>query len=192
MCISPSCSGAYFTNSRIENGSPVRWFLRIAYIGIAYASSRAFDTSNTDYALLPAWMRSFFGLVYGGEMLVQAWSTVPNNPRAPLFTLFLSGIVFLTACNTFDDVYIRVVTPLFILTLLLALRSYHSQPNVVTKPTERSVRAGRLASRLRWVGVAAALLFGLIGFRTFNNYKGDLTEWGNNLLGSIWSAGKRP
>lgn len=173
----------YSTNARIENGSPVRWFLRIGYIGIAYASSMVFDTSSSDLALLPSWMRSFFGLVYGGEMLLQAWRCVPDNPRASLRTLFFSGLVFLTACNTFDDTYIRFVTPVFVLFLLLGLRSHYGQAAGQREPTAQSRSIRAISGAMRWAAVGLALLTGLIGFQALGPYRGDLTEWGNNLLG---------
>ena len=116
----------YFTSTRIEDGSPVCWFARIGLLGIAYASARLIEPNGGDYALLPAWMRSFFGLLYGGEMLIRVWRCKPGNSTDPIAVLFLSGLVFLTASNTFEDGYIRVVTPVYVLLLLLGLRSYRS------------------------------------------------------------------
>ncbi|MES2459952.1 MAG: transglutaminaseTgpA domain-containing protein [Armatimonadota bacterium] len=173
----------YFINARIENGSPVRWFVRVALLGIAYASSRIIDASSSDFALLQPWARNFFGLVYGGEMLVQAWRYVPGNPRAPLVVLFLSGFVFLTACNTFEDTNIRFLAPLYVLSLLLGLRSYNNQTRFAGETSERSRRATTISARMRAGAVCLALLSGLVGFRTFNQYRGDITDWGNNLLG---------
>jgi transglutaminase-like putative cysteine protease len=172
----------YFIKGRLENTTPVRYFVRIGLIGLSYATSRIVD-SGSDYALLMPWVRNFFGLVCGGEMLVQAWRVVPNNPRAPLFFLFLAGFVFLTACNTFEDTYIRFISPIFVLSLLLGLRSYHSQKQVLGEETALSRRAKRVTAFLRVGAVSLALISGWIGYLTFNHYRGDLTEWGNNLLG---------
>ncbi|MBC8104488.1 MAG: transglutaminase domain-containing protein [Cytophagales bacterium] len=173
----------YGINARLENGSPVRWFLRIGLIGIAYATSRALEPNGGEYLILPAWMRSFFGLIYGGEMLVQAWRYVPNNPRAPLAVLLLSGLVFLTACNTFDDRYIRLIAPVYLLVVVLGLRSYRSQVQEGGRPLAVSGGMTRLSSALRWAAVSLALTVGLVSFRAFNAFRGDITEWGNNLLG---------
>ena len=176
-------AATYFSNARIENGSPVRWFARIGLLGIAYASARFIEPNGGDYALLPAWMRSLFGLLYGGEMLIEAWRNVPNNPKAPLAVLFLSGMVFLTASNTFEEGFIRLLAPLYVFSLLLGLRSYRTQAASAGLQTVASTKIGNLSRNLRAGAVALALFFGLIGFQVFIHFKGDLTEWGNNLIG---------
>ena len=173
----------YFTNARIEDGSPVRWFALIGLIGIAYATARLIEPNGGDYALLPAWMRSFFGLIYGGEMLIRVWRCKPGNSTDPIAVLFLSGLVFLTASNTFEEGYIRVVTPVYILSLLLGLRSYRSLITATRLPTMASHETGNLSRSLRGGAIILALFCGLISFQVFSHFKGDLTEWGNNLAG---------
>lgn len=179
---------------RIDPASPMQWFVRVALIGGAYAYAHLDNPSALDYLIGPAWVRNFFGMYFAGEMALQAWRARSDNPRAPLVVLFLSGFVFLTACNTFDERYIRFVTPLYMLFLALGLRAYRRHEALDAPPSPHSPLSARpSASRRRGAAAlslgahAAALVLGLgAGFglyHTFALYRGEITDWGNNLLG---------
>jgi len=169
----------YYYRSRLDNTTPLRWIIRVLLIATAYFTTRQAASTLVDYAVGPAWSRNFFGLIYAGEMTIQAWRTRTDNPKALLAILFWSGVVVTTAANTFNDSLIRFIAPIYLLFLFLSLRNYRRHQPI---GGIRSRRTEHMATAVRVSALVVTFGTGFGGYHLFQVYRGEITDWGNNLL----------
>jgi hypothetical protein len=161
---------SYATRSRLNLTTTWAWLLRLLLLFLIIALNP--DAPNGDYALGTARNRNIFAQFYTAEMALQFWLRRPSDPaRARMVVLLMSGLVLLTASNTFEERYIQFITPVYLLFLALALPQYRT----------RSWPTGTTAAR------ATALLIALIvgggAYWTVQANRARLTEWGNRIIG---------
>lgn len=121
--------------------------------------------------LLPGMKRGGF-FWWRRNQTTEMQRAVPADPaRSALQALFASGMLMLTASNTFDERWTRFVAPLYLLFVGLAFAGYRARPRITT-----------VAAVAHGIAVFVALSVGAIGYRTFVVNRGNLTEWGNRFL----------
>ena len=148
-CLIVAFVATYYYRGRLDNATPLRWILRVLLIAAAYFTTRQAAPNLVDYAVGPAWSRNFFGLIYAGEMTIQAWRARTDNPKALLAILFSSGIVVTTSANTFNDNTIRFIAPIYLVFLFLALRNYRRHLPIGGIRSRRTERMASCCPRRR-------------------------------------------
>ena len=156
-----------FLPGRLESDSYLRWMVRVALIALIYQVSQAEGEDNGRYTALaigsPA-LRTLFGELYGAEMVVQAWrKRDAGGYQSTLSVTLFSVLVYLTACNVFDDRVIVLVTPVYMLFVAFALREWRDR-NAVPTQRERGANAGRTRTSTVVQRVAAIVATLFVGF----------------------------
>ncbi|MCA1595906.1 MAG: hypothetical protein LC772_05735, partial [Chloroflexi bacterium] len=170
--------GSYVVSLRLGSNSWYGWLIRLILFGVVLFLNSNDSATGAMMVFNPAVVHSF-GELCAVELVVQSWRRRPTGPpgAAPVV---LSALIFVAGCDTFDPTFIRVMTPLYTVLVVLALRSF--------RPRVRQDR-GRIAAPAV-LGVAAlvlALLAGGVTSYGLWTYRSRLMEWSLGLLG-----GRRP
>jgi transglutaminase-like putative cysteine protease len=154
---------------RVESTTSIQ-FMRFVFWGGAFAVHYLQQKANVyGHWLLNAYYILAFGELCGAEMVVQAWRLRPSTGSMTRVLVFLSALVFVSACNTFETRYIRILAPPYIFLIALTLLSFRP------RPAGNSRKIGR-TPYLRATALAIALTIGggiYFGFWTFRH---DLTR----------------
>lgn len=165
---------SYVVPARMESATLTKWTARIIVYALMYVwvslTAAADDGGPFDVRRI-----TIFGLLCASELTLQAWRRQPTGgSRAPAIIL-LSGMVFLTGCNT-DTALIRLLAPLYFFCLALSLRTLRA---------DRAAQPLAMRRAALWLGLAAplaALLVGAVLHFGFNLYRGNIAQWGMNFL----------
>ncbi|HEY0072635.1 MAG TPA: transglutaminase domain-containing protein [Abditibacteriaceae bacterium] len=143
---------------------------RYALFGLILWQAYERATSDTGSDTLEMIFAYTTGYLCAIEMTIQAWLRRPaSGARSPAMIL-LSAMVFLAASNTFDQRFIRYLTPLYFLFLSLSWRAY--QPSVFTSRT-----FWRRGLMLATVLGLSALVHGGVW-----HYRNEISQWGMKFL----------
>lgn len=180
--------GPYFTHHRLETDSYLRWMVRVALIALIYMGSQGQDESGQSASLAvgSVGLRTLFGQLYGAEMVVQAWRRRDaGGHQATLSVVLFSALVYLTACNVFNEQIVALMTPFYMLFVAFALREWRSRTAATAVPgdVKPDTRRRRVMTGVQRVAV---ILFTLgLGFgatRTVTVFKDNLNDLGSRLL----------
>jgi len=162
-------TASYGFKVRFENEPLTKWTLRIVVMGTAIFGYWVTATKD-DNAFFDVRYLYSFALAAAAENVLQFWRREPTGGARAPFTVFLSAMVFLVGCSTFDDAYhyLWYLAPAFFLFFTLAL------------PGFRRSSGGVAALRFALLPIFAAVLLGGATHATFTRYKGAL-----NMLGAI-------
>ena len=180
---------------RVANNSALLWMLRLAVFGIIIFvdSMRADNLANNFFDFRLNWA----GELLASELVIQLWKQRPEGGGGGVVVILLSGLVFLIACDTTDEMghipYIAILAPLYMLLLLISLRHYRLPSRgeatpfglgVVDAPTPRTGRPMSSGARQVAYGVAVgtALALGMGTHYTFRYFRVGLTHWGMQFL----------
>lgn len=158
-------------NRRLERDSANVWGFRLLiYAGLAALGRTPTGMPNYFYDA-----RAFTtaGLIIGGEIILQTFRRPPKDFRFDPILIFLSGIIFLIACNTRSP-HIWLMAPAYIFFTLMAVG------DVRLAPLNRNGR-----STLKKLG-AVALVTALGGVAHYEiwAYQGSIMALGARLLSS--------
>ncbi len=181
--------GPYFTNHRLETDSYLRWIIRIAGIALIYMVSQGQDESGQTGSLAvgSVTLRTIFGQIYAAEMVVQAWRRRDaGGHQVSLAIVLFSALVYLTACNVFNEQIVAVSTPVYMLFVAFALRDWRSRTATATvpisdaAPTDARRRTLTAIQRVSVILVTLGLGFGAT--RSVTVFKDTINDLGNRLL----------
>lgn len=167
--LSLSLAASYGFKARFENETLTKWTLRaIVMLGSVFGyliTAKKDDNTFFDVRYLYS-----FALIAAAENALQFWRQEPTGGARAPFTVFLSAMVFLIGCSTFDDAYhyLWYLAPVFFLFFTLAL------------PGFRRSSGSAAALRVAALPIFAAVLLGGATHATFSRYKSDL-----NMLGAL-------
>ncbi len=162
-------AASYAFKARFENETLTKWPLRtVVMLGSVFGylvTAKKDDNTFFDVRYLYS-----FALIAAAENALQFWRREPTGGARAPFTVFLSAMVFLIGCSTFDDAYhyLWYLAPAFFLFFTLAL------------PGFRRSSGGAISLRFALLPIFAAVLLGGATHATFTRYKSDL-----NMLGAI-------
>lgn len=111
----------HFVPWRYPRSSSGAWLVRLFFYGGIFAFFGAQPGMGADW-IFDAKTFNTIGLIAASEAVLQAWREPPDGLRFQPLLVLMSGIIFLAACNTYDDRYIRIFAPLYMASTLLALR----------------------------------------------------------------------
>ena len=157
---------SYYIPARLEAGGVFPWLLRAFLIFSIYLIT---PETEGDFALGTSHIRNIFGQIWAMEMTLRFWWKEPDTAKSTMFVVLFSGLLFLSATNTFEERYIRLIAPLYILSIATTALTYRERP-----------QAGRsLGPRLIFLGLA--FLMGFSGYATVYVNKSRLNEYGDQL-----------
>ena len=179
--------GTYATDLRIPSTSSVRLIVRVSLYTLVYlVNQQQDDPRNTDYLVGPASFRALFGEIYAAEMVIQAWRRRADDAYAELAVVFFSGLVFITACNTFDDQVLWIVTPAYVALVALSLRGYRARVPALERAAASPPGSGRRrrgsplgTAALRVALFLVPLALGLFAQQVVRQNRGYLNDLGN-------------
>lgn len=168
MCLGAAISASYVFSARFPNETLTKWTLRAIAMGAAIFGYLV-NAAKDDNAFFDVRYLNSAALICAAELMLQFWRREPTGGARAPFTVFLSGMVFLVGCSTFEDVsrYLWYLAPLFFLFFTLALPGFR----------QRSHSFG--AFRYALWPVLAALCLGGFTHAAVDRHKNEL-----NLLGS--------
>ncbi|MBC7806945.1 MAG: transglutaminase domain-containing protein [Akkermansiaceae bacterium] len=181
--------GPYFTNHRLETESYLRWMIRIAIVALIYQVSQGLDESGRSASLAvgSVGLRTLFGQIYAAEMVVQAWRRRDaGGHQATLSVVLFSALVYLTACNVFNEQLVTFITPVYMLFVAFALREWRSRtvpaavPGVAAVSPDARRRTLTVMQRVSVILLTLGLGFGAT--RSVTVFKDSLNDLGNRLL----------
>ncbi len=112
-------------------------------------------------------------------IVLQSWRRNRASGTRGALLVFITGIIMLSASNTFDTTFAPWFVPAYALLLLRAVRDMrpHDDPPEGLPGHRRSV--------VRGIAWAAAAALGAAGSGALTAYKEPITEWGMRLLREI-------
>lgn len=119
---------SYAVSVRFPNEGLTKWTLRIAAMGAA-VFGYLINAVKDDNAFFDTRYLYSFALVCAAELMLQFWRREPTGGARAPFTVFLSAMVFLVGCSTFEDAsrYLWYLAPLFFLFFTLALPGFRQR-----------------------------------------------------------------
>lgn len=170
---------AYFTDFRMARWW-VTWMVRCLAFGAVYLYSTHRVSSVGSFTLEDNLVASA-GRLFAAELAVQFWRLRPEGGGNGVVTLFLSAVVYTTACDTgsSDHIrYVRYITPLYAFFILLSLPRFRREPDSAA-PLAEVDRKGR---RIRGVVYSIALLNGAaVAFALFY-FQAEINFWTMKLM----------
>jgi len=166
----------HFVSQRLPRDSSAVWIIRLLIYGVVFAFFGGQPGIGADW-IFDAKTFNMLGLIAGGEAALEFWREPPTNARYHAVSIFCIGVVFLAACNTYDDRYIGVFAPLYLLFTLLALREWR----VDTISSENTP----LLKLPRGRGVLAlmfAVFLGAAAHFTVVKQRDEIMRWGFQLM----------
>ena len=136
----------HFVFARLPRDSSGVWIIRLLIYGFVFAFFGAQPGIGADW-IFDAKTFNMIGFIAAGEAALELWREPPVAARYHAVVIFCIGIVFLAACNTYDDRYIGIFAPFYLLFTLLALREWKPETIVPNErialhlPRERGVLA---------------------------------------------------
>jgi hypothetical protein len=167
---------SYFAETRLRDRTGLRWFVRLLLIAIIWVVTP--DDPNAPYDQVgPTRSRNIFGEICAAEMAFQFWRSRRYDPeRSNLAIMVMSGLTFLTASNTFEETFIRLFAPLYVLCIGLMGRSYRPRGGAIRR------QWFGLPFALRGVALALVVGVGMIGYRETVANRTNLTDFSNRFL----------
>lgn len=149
---------------RLEDASWTAWMVRLlAFSGVILANVALPMVERGHPYYDPAYVHAF-GQLCGAELAVQSWRRRPSGGPGGAMVLLLSGLIFLSACNTLEYRYIRWFCPAYLLLCLWTVRG--ARPRLRTPGMWRRLPAA-------WLGPVALMLAlaagGAFWFALFDN-----------------------
>lgn len=122
---------SYFSKFRFDD-SMTRWWVRLTLLTLAVALHMG-DSQMQGGMIGAARGRNILAMAGASEVVMQFWRYRPKDPNwSPLASLLFAGFVLLSATNTTGETGLLVLTPLFFLLSLLAVRGLAKQR--ITRP----------------------------------------------------------
>jgi transglutaminase-like putative cysteine protease len=164
----------HFVPRRYPRDASAAWLVRLLCYGGIFAFYGGRPGMGADW-IFDAKTFNTIGLIAASEAALQAWREPPAGLRFQPLLVLQAGIVFLAACNTYDDRYIRFLAPLYLGSTLLALR------DVRFRETKKTTRLTAMPSRR----VLALLLVLACGFALHTSIianKEQIQIWGLRMM----------
>ena len=111
---------SYVIYSRIPNKPPHSYVVRVIIFAIVIVLNSMRPNAEVVNMFDIRSMR-WVGEISATELTLHFWLSPATKDRIGL-SIVLSGVVFMSSCSTLDDRYLPLITPAYILFLLLALR----------------------------------------------------------------------
>ncbi|MCW8130931.1 MAG: transglutaminase domain-containing protein [Planctomycetota bacterium] len=160
---------SYAVPYRLGDDSWSGWMVRLLVFGVVVMANVAEPARERGHGFYdPAYIHAF-GQLCAAELTIQCWRARPSGGPGGVMALLLSGLVLLTACNTFEYRYIRWLAGPYVFFAVLAIRA-------------GAARAGASERRLArmpgaWLGTAVVLASIAAGFGmvySLRAYRGDI------------------
>ena len=164
---------SYAFSVRFPNETLTKWTLRAVAGGAAIFGYLVTATKDENAFVDVRYLYSF-ALAAAAELMLQFWRREPTGGAKAPFTVFLSAMVFLVGCSTFEEAsgHLLYLAPAFFLFFTLAL------------PGFRQKIGSFGALKYAVLPVLAALILGGLARAGVTRYKSELNMIGSQALSS--------
>lgn len=164
----------HFFSARLARDASATWIIRLVIYGGVFAFFGGKPGIGADW-IFDAKTFNVIGLIAAGETVLQMWRVPPRGARYDSLAILCIAIVFLAACNTYEERTIKFFAPAYLLFTLLALRVQHDA--VSTPSTTPLLPRGRGIIAIAFVLIlGAATHYGIISQRQ------NMMSWGMEMM----------
>ena len=162
---------SYAFSVRFQNETLTKWTLRLVVM-FAAVTGYWFNATKDENAFIDVRYLYSFALLAAAELMLQFWRREPTGGAKAPFTVFLSAMVFLIGCSTFEEAsgYLLYLAPVFFGFFTLAL------------PGFRQKTGGFTALKYALLPVGAALVLGGLARAGVVRYRSELNMLGSSAL----------
>ncbi len=164
--------GPHLTKWRMPRDSSATWIIRLLIYGGAFVFFGGNPGIGADW-IFDAKTFNMLGLIAAGEAVLELWREPPPGARYHAVTVLCIGFVFLAACNTYEDRYIRFFAPVYLFFALLSLREWRADSASwrLTLPVGRGL-----------IALACVLILGAASHFSIIKQREELMRWGYRLM----------
>ncbi len=167
----------HFLAARLARDASATWIIRLVIYGGVFAFFGSKPGIGADW-IFDAKTFNVIGLIAAGETALQMWRIPPRGARYHGLAILCIAIVFLAACNTYDDRTTKFLAPAYLLFTLLALRSWRD-----TESTPSPTTASPLLPRGRgFVAILFVLILGAASHFTILSQRQNLMRLGFEMM----------
>lgn len=155
----------------------VTWPIRLVIFSAIVLTSPTRDSMTIWVVLDPLYVH-LFGYLCAAELVLRVWQHRAGGPHLGEVVV-LTSLVFVCATNTYEQIPMRIATPIFFISLLVLLRRFSPRP------------ATSLRQSMPWLGIAVLVLAGsFTGAIQIRKYGRELTSWSISLLPNRPTSGE--
>jgi len=168
--------GTHVTTLRFDRPALTPWLFRLVLFASIAMFNRGRPSTGADW-LFDGRTVSIIGQLIAAELLIQQWTRPATKPPHGIAVL-LNCLIFMAACNTYEDRYVHAITPVFMLFIALSLRDIHrrganSELRIAEPPRIFAVFSARhWAAMGLAIGLGASVHFGIFTSRDKLNMLG--------------------
>ncbi len=175
-------SASHFTSWRAPRGFAVTWGMRLAAL-IVVLLIVGWPDDQAGVWYVNAEITNRVGCFLAAELVVRAWTRREVNRvrEGRGVAMFIIALIMAAAANTYDPEHIRLLSPLFLFTIVLSLRSFSrmGQPDRAAS----SMRARRLTpGAMRLLAILLATGLGFSSVYAVTSYEQQLTRWAVRMM----------
>jgi transglutaminase-like putative cysteine protease len=167
----------YITHWRFTERAGMRWAIRIIAFGTILTIIGLPREEFASWYMQPSYTK-LIGYLLSAELVIRAWQKhlLARRTQHLGVILFLTALIMAAASNTYDRQPMQTLAPLYLLLVVLSLRSLHQTvPTTARSPPARKSLAPLVALRTIALMLAMALGFGVVLLLT--HYDNRLTAW---------------
>jgi hypothetical protein len=168
------------TTWRLPSGRVISWGIRLAILAVVLAMFRARSNVDATVWYLNEEDTKTAGYAFVAELVLRAWERhAPDRMRESRgAAIAMTALIFLAATHTFERIAIQCITPVYMIFVLLALRSFAriGQQKGVVRRSRAELVAMRAVVLLVSLGVALA------GTSLVTRYEYQVTSWAVQML----------
>ena len=156
---------SYVLTSRISNTPPQSYVVRALLFSIVIVFNSMRPNAEVINMFDIRSMR-WVGELAAAELTLHFWlRPLGRDKLGP--SIVLSGVIFMSACSTLDDRYLPLLTPAYILFLLLSMRLL--RPKCLSLPFARTIKTYAFL-----IFSALALTLGAVHFFLLHTYRNEI------------------
>lgn len=143
---------------RFSSKSWFSWIVRVVLMSVVVLYNVEYPCRIPGHGIYGPEYIHAFGQLCAAEVVLQAWKDRPSGGPGGYFILLLSGLVFLSACNTFEYRHLALYAPAYSVLTFHAVRASRAR---VRPAWSRAVRMPAV-----WCGAVALALAVGVGYAT--------------------------
>jgi len=168
------------TSWRLPRARSISWGVRLVILAVVLVLFRGHSTNYSPVWYLNEDDTRVAGIAVAAELVLRAWERhAPGRARQSRGLAILGTfLIFLAATHTYEREAIQWVTPVYMIFMLLALRSFAwmgQPPNAV-----RAVRPGLAAMRVIVLLFSLGIGFGATSLVT--RYEPQISSWSTQIM----------
>jgi transglutaminase-like putative cysteine protease len=171
-----------FTAWRLPSTRILSWGIRLIGLGVVLMLFRDHSTEDSTVWYLNESDTKVAGYALIAELVLRAWERHPpaRARESRGITLLVTVLIFMGATHTYEREAIQRITPLYMVCVLFALRSFAEigQPSDIVRTLRRELVAIRMIVLLVSLGIAFAATY------LVTRFEYQVTSWASQIINS--------